>query len=1194
MNNTTNNNLRIGFGLSVLLLVISSALSYICIQKLLDSARLVRHTNEVRFTLESVISSLKDAETGQRGFLLTGQDEFLEPYQGAYKKALNNLDSAIGLTVDNPLQQTNGGILRETLIKRGTRLQAMIDRKRAGQPIDFSDMKVGKVYMDSVRAQINRMLAEEGRLLQVRTRTQQQFALFTPILIIIAALLAVMVSLFFYRRILKDIKERVRLQKALEDKDIEMTGRIDLIRSIAEKIAHGDYDTRINDKQKDTLGSLSLALNRMAESLSFSFHKLSDNEWLQSGMARMNEKMVGEKDLNLLSYQIVEYVTAYTGSHVGALYLLDKDTLSLTSGYSLLESTRREIPVGQGIVGQALLNGNEILLEDVDPDYVTVSHATGHIKPRAVIAFPVFNEGTAIGVLELAAIKPYSERELAFLKSVSLNIGAAITSAINHKKLQELLEETQAQAEELQAQHSELENMNAELEAHTQKLQTSEEELKVQQEELQQSNFELEQRNRIISERNAEIQKKAEELEQSTRYKSEFMANMSHELRTPLNSILLLSRYLSENNEQNLIEDQKESARVIFNSGSGLLDLIDELLDLSKIEAGKMDVDYALVPVSELVYSLDSLFRPIAREKQIGLKVENTLEEQASIETDRMKLEQILKNLLSNALKFTAAGHVLLKIMYDQENPGQLLFIVEDTGVGIPADKLGIVFEAFTQADGSTKRKYGGTGLGLSISRQLARLMGGEVTVSSEPGKGSVFTLSLPLSRPPAGVRNEALLLPELPGARPQESIAEVKEKKSRHLAPVIPDEIADDRSTLQPGDRSILIIEDDTAFAGALLQFTRRQQYKGLVAVRGDQGLQMAREYKPQAILLDIQLPVMDGWEVMDGLKSDPETRHIPVHIMSSLEAKRESRMHGAVDFINKPVALEQMKQMFGKLEEALSRSPQKVLIVEENTKHAQALSLFLESYQVSSSIQHSINGSIQMLRDQQVDCVILDMGIPDRSAYDMLESVKSTAGMEDVPIIIFTGKNLSPAEESRIRQYADSIVVKTAHSYKRILDEVALFLHLVEEKKQDDRKTGRSIDTMGQILRGKTVLIADDDVRNIFSLTKALEKHQIHVITATDGAEALLQLEEHPETDIVLMDMMMPQMDGYESTTKIRQHPVFKHIPVIAVTAKAMLGDREKCIAAGASDYISKPVDIDQLISLLRVWLYDKQGNA
>lgn len=1182
-----NNNLRIGFGFSILLLIISSAVSYICTRNLLSSATWIKHSHEVKFTLENVISSLKDAETGQRGFLLTGKEEYLEPYNGSYESALKNMDKVLGLTADNTLQQEQGKILKNSLIKRVNRMQLLIDKKRAGLAVDYKDMSLGKIYMDSVRLQINRMTTEENRLLALRTDKQQTFAFFTPIIIVIAALLAILLSLIFYVRIVRDIRERAKLQQELQQKDIETTWRITAIQDIAAMISGGDYTVRIHDKQKDMLGELSVSLDSMAASLAFSFGKLLDNEWLQRGIAGLNEQMVGEKDLFLLTAQIIGFTTTYTGSHVGALYLLEKETLILSGGYALPENTAKEIPAGQGIVGQALLTGTEILLEDIDPDYVTVSHATGHIRPKAVIAFPVFHEGDAIGVLELAAIKPYTERDLVFIKTIMQNIGSAINSAVNHKKLKELLEETQAQSEELQAQHGELENMNAELEAHTQKLQTSEEELKVQQEELRQNNDELEERNRIINERNLEIVKKADELEQSTRYKSEFMANMSHELRTPLNSILLLSRYLSENNEANLTEDQMESAKVIYNSGNGLLNLIDELLDLSKIEAGKMELDYAPISVPDLLSGINSLFQPVAREKQITLRIENTADLN-HLESDRMKLEQILKNLLSNALKFTAEGYVALTVSTADKDGTILRFEVEDTGMGIAGDQLAMVFEAFTQADGSTKRKYGGTGLGLSISRELAKLLGGEIEVTSQQGKGSTFILTIPAIKPELPIKK----IPVTEMSLVQETNRYEESKGRRYVTDRIPEDIEDDRDQLLPGDKIILIIEDDTVFAKALLAFTRKQHYKCLVAVRGDQGLHMVRQYKPLAILLDIQLPVMDGWEVMEELKSNRETRHIPVHVMSSLEVKRESRMHGAVDFINKPVATEQMKVIFEKLEAALHKSPKRVLIVEENAKHAQALSHFLEDYNVSASVQHTVAGSIHTLKNESVDCVILDMGIPDKNAYETLEIVKSTPGMEDLPIIIFTGKNLSHAEESRIKQYADSIVVKTAHSYQRILDEVGLFLHLIEENTNRPARTPGN----GQIndsLSGKTVLVADDDVRNIFSLTKSLEKHQVKVITATDGAEALARLEEHPETDIILMDMMMPQMDGYESTAKIRQHPGFKHIPVIAVTAKAMLGDREKCIAAGASDYISKPVDMDQLISLLRVWLYDKQGN-
>ncbi len=1184
MASKTNNNLRIGFGVSIFLLVVSSIISFICIQNLLKSATWVRQSNEIKLTLKSILASLKDAEIGQHAYLLTDRKEFLTPYYGAKESTINGLNKALDLTSENDAQYRNIEQLSALANKRMSQIEEVIARKSQGQSVTYDDMAVGKISMDSVRGLVDKVIKEEDNILRVRTKTMDRLAMLTPAVIIFAALLAVIISLIFYLRLIKDIAERTKLQEELLQKDKDITHRISMIQDIAEKISSGDYSIRINDKQKDSLGSVALSLDKMAESLSSSFTKLTDNEWLQSGVAKLNEKMVGEKDLPALTYQVIEFIAVYSGSHVGAIYLRDKDQLVLNSGYALRENTQKKIPVGQGIVGQALLSQSEILLEEVDPDYVTVSHATGQVKARSVIAFPIFNENEAIGVLELAAIKPFTQRDISFFKTIGPNIGTAIQSAINHRKLQELLEETQAQSEELQAQHSELENINAELEAHAQRLQTSEEELRVQQEELRQSNAELEERNQIINERNLEIQKKAEELEQSTKYKSEFMANMSHELRTPLNSILLLSRYLSDNSELNMNEDQKESARVIYNSGNGLLELIDELLDLSKIEAGKMEVDYSHVAVSEILSDIHGVFQPIAKEKNITLRIENHLKDHPTLYTDQMKLEQILKNLLSNALKFTSEGYVALTLSPSPYNPSLIQFAVEDTGIGIANDKLEMVFDAFMQADGSTRRKYGGTGLGLSISRELARLLGGEITVTSDPGKGSIFTLLLPAS--PAEENMSAITRP----AVKENLVPEIKGKKSRFLSPVIPDEIEDDRGQLKPGDKTILIIEDDTVFAKALLQFARKQQYKGIVAVRGDQGIQMAMTYKPTAILLDIQLPIMDGWEVMDELKSNSETRHIPVHIMSSYEVKKESKLHGAVDFINKPVAMDHMKQMFRKLEEALTKSPKRVLIIEENTKHAEALSLFLQTNQVAATVKHSVSESAHTLQHEEIDCVILDMGIPGKNAYDTLEIIKTTPGIEDIPIIIFTGKSLSQTEEQRIKQYADSIVVKTAHSYQRILDEVALFLHLIEEDKQKTTKPRTGFRNQNEVLKGKTVLIADDDVRNIFSLTKSLEKHHVNVITATDGVDALMQLHQHPQIDIVLMDMMMPQMDGYESTMKIRQNPDFKNIPVIAVTAKAMLGDREKCIAAGASDYISKPVDIDQLLSLLRVWLYDK----
>lgn len=1177
MKSNTNRNLKIGFGLSILLLIFSSLIAYVCIDRLLENSALVRQTNQTTRSLEQVVSSIQEAETAQRGYLITDNVLYLQPYTAACQRSHQLLDEVIVQIKNNPVQLEAAQKLKAALSLRIERMNVLIDAKEKTGSFDEKDMETGRAYMEDIRTLANQMITEANGQLQTQTEIRDRFARYTPGVIVLAALLAILIAVVFYIRIVRDMAERSMLHNAMKEQDRQTKQRLSIIREIAAQISAGDYSIRINDDEKDTLGSLAGSLNRMAESLSLSFERLANNEWLQSGVADLNEKMVGDKQIETICQDIITFLAEYTGSHTGAVYLVNDDRLTLQSGYALQTDKATDIASGQGIVGQSLRDKKAIVLTDIEAHSVIVSHATGSIKPAGVIAFPIFNEREVIGVIELAALQPFSQQSLAFFSVAASNIGTAIFGAQSRKKLQELLEETQSQAEELQAQHDELESLNIELEAHAQKLQASEEELKAQQEELQQYNLDLEERNRMIRERNAEILAKAKELEQSSQYKTEFMANMSHELRTPLNSILLLSRYLAENSEQNLTEDQTESARVIYNSGNGLLQLIDELLDLSKIEAGKMDVDYTPVSVADVLNNMESTFMPVAQDKGLKLQIANDLPDGFLIDTDRMKLEQILKNLLSNGLKFTSKGHVSLSVGKSDQDPALLAFTVEDTGPGIPSDKRSLIFEAFTQGDGSTKRKYGGTGLGLSISRQLARLLGGEIYVDSNPGEGSTFTFTVPIARPQHQKQEQET--PEQPLSPP-----------SPYLAPVVPEPLPDDRDRIDPEDKVILIVEDDTSFARELLRFTRNQHYKGVVAVRGDEALGLAIQYHPQAILLDIKLPIKDGWQVMEELKSNPTTRHIPVHVMSSLEAKKESRAHGAADFFSKPLAIKHMQEMFKKLETIWAEGTKKVLIVEENAKHAEALAYFLQSHQISSSVRHSIDESVNSLLNNEAECVILDMGIPTKNPYDLLETIKQNPGLEEVPIIVFTGRNPSPTEEMRIKQYADSIVVKTAYSYQRIIDEVAIFLHLVETQQEDITQTGKLQLSAQDVLHGKTVLIADDDIRNIFSLTKTLEKLGMQVVSAIDGQEALQKLEEHPETNVVIMDMMMPHLDGYESTAKIRSDGRFSHLPIIAVTAKAMMGDREKCIAAGASDYISKPVDIDQLISLLRVWLYDE----
>ena len=1185
-------NLQIGFGLSLLILIITSVASYSSISNLLDGSKWVDHTDSVIIKLDNTLSVLRDAESGPRGFLLTGDTTYLLSYNTATDRINILLDSIQEMTSDNPAQQRHIEELRPVIFKPIVLIGQIIDQKRTNNIYSLEDFQKTRDYMRDVRQILQRMEMEERGLMVDRVARVSKYSGYTPVLIVIAALLSILITLFFYWRVHNDFLERAALYAELQQKDADISRRIDIISGIADKISEGDYRTRVSEEQSDSLGVLSGSLNKMAESLEYSFGLLSDKEWLQTGIARLNEVMVGETDMPTLVNNVIEFVAEYTGSKVGALYLLDTigDNLTLKGQYALRPGLgRKTIRIGEGIVGQAAIKGKKMQLKDIEAGDWVVSFASGEVRPRSTIAMPFFHERKVKGVIELGSLEEYTHRDQEFFNSISDNIGTAVHSIETRAKLQELLEETQAQTEELQSQHSELESLNLELEVQAEKLQVSEEELRVQQEELMQTNQELEERSRSLEEknqliliRNLDIQKKAEELTLTTKYKSEFMANMSHELRTPLNSILLLSRLLSENSGHNLSGDQIEYARVIQNSGQGLLQLIDEILDLSRIESGKLPLEHTIVPVAEIVDDMRMLFDPIARDKNLALNFATQEGTPVQLETDKMRLEQILKNLLANAFKFTSKGSVTLVVGPSATQPNFVEFTVIDTGIGIPADKHQLIFEAFQQADGSTRRKYGGTGLGLSISRELVKLLGGEISLASQPGEGSQFKVVIPqFKMEPAAVAATAQLVKESPlSGGHHGAVLTLTE---------IPAEIPDDRNNLAPGDKILLIVEDDTLFAGSLLEFSRRKGYKGIVAVSGDAAIRMAKRYHPMGIMLDIQLPVKNGWEVMDELKKDPQTRQIPVHIISSFEAKNESIQKGAVDFLSKSLAFENMDNVFERIEYFLNRSAKKVLIVEDNPRHARALAYFLGAHDVNMEIAGTIAVSTTLLEREDVHGVILSREAG-KEELETLEMIRKNPNLADIPIIVFTGMNISKAEEARLRQYADSIVVKTAHSYQRVLDEVSLFLHVVGEAR--DKENGQSYSKLGaleEVLKNKTVLIADDDVRNIFSLTKALEQHKMKVFTAMDGKEALSIAEDNP-VDIVLMDMMMPEMDGYEAITRIRKNPRLRHLPILAVTAKAMAGDREKCIEAGASDYISKPVDIDQLLSLLRIWLYEK----
>ncbi|MFC0777494.1 response regulator [Flavobacterium sp. HJSW_4] len=1187
MNGNFKRNLLISSLVSLFVLTISSVASFVSIKSLLSSNFWVNHTQDVIYNLNEGSSIITEAQTSMRGYLLTGDEQFVERFNDAERRSNNYFEKLDELTSDNPSQTK---LLEELRVKRSgffKYLNNQIVKKRLSKETLIFNLNEGRNMMNEMRAIIKKVENTEQKLLDERNSNSERYGNYSLALIVVAFFIAFLISIVFLIRILKDYNERTLLQQELIKKDKETADRLQVIGGIATQISKGNYDVQIDDRKADTLGALGSSIHEMKDSLKTSFELLSQKEWLQSGVAALNDRMLGEKTMQKLSKDVIEFLCQYTNSSAGVLYVVDGEEMTISGGYSYIPSKNRErIRKGEGLIGQAIVSGKMLELKALSPDDIQINYALGEIKPTHIVALPLMDFKVE-GAIELASIYGFSVLQLEFLNLVANNIGIALKATQNRKRVLELLEETKSQAEELQIQHSELEAINAELEAQTEKLQASEEELRVQQEELEQTNEELSERSVLLEEKNTEIQKKSEALELTTRYKSEFLANMSHELRTPLNSILLLSRLLSENNNQTMNNEEIEFAKVIQSSGNSLLGLIDEILDLSKIEAGKMDLEFLDVSTKEITDTLYNLFHIVAKEKNINFEI-IAKEAPIVIKTDKMRLEQILKNLISNAIKFTEKGTVSLEIKVSDDNDKIICFIVKDTGIGIPLEKQPLIFEAFQQADGSTKRKYGGTGLGLSISRELAKLLRGEIVLHSKVNEGSSFTLCLPV----LGIAVNKISVNRIEEEEVFEEVIENGDNKPKYISDVVPAEIEDDRDSIEEGDKVILIVEDDISFAKSLLAFTQKKGYKGVVAVRGDYALNFALIYKPIGILLDIELPIKSGWEVLEELKNNSQTKHISVHIMSSHKLKQESLLKGAVDFLDKPVAFDKIPEVFMRIEHIINKESQKVLIIEDNPKHAKALAYFLETYDINSEIKSEVSAGLSALGKQEVDCVILDMGIPDKQAYEILDGVKKSPGLENLPVIVFTGKSLSIKEELKIRKYADSIIVKTAHSYQRMLDEVSLFLHLVEEKKEGNntKENHKKLNSLNNILFEKKVLIVDDDVRNIYSLSKALEAFKMTVITAFDGKEAIKILEENTDTDVVLLDMMMPNMDGYETAEKIRSNPKFLNLAVIAVTAKAMTGDREKCIKAGASDYITKPVDVDQLLSLLRVWLYDK----
>ncbi|HUP90132.1 MAG TPA: response regulator, partial [Longimicrobiales bacterium] len=786
------------------------------------------------------------------------------------------------------------------------------------------------------------------------------------------------------------------------------------------------------------------------------------------------------------------------------------------------------------------------------------------------------------------------------------------------KKSQALTQELQSQSAELQSQQEELRRTNAELEAQARTLKASEEQLKDQQEELQQVNEELEEKasllaeqNRKVEEKNREVERarteleeKAEQLALSSKYKSEFLANMSHELRTPLNSLLILAKELYTNSEGNLTSKQVQFAETIHSSGTDLLSLINDVLDLSKVEAGKMEVHATDVGMTEIQEYVERTFVPVAQDKNLEFVVNIEDDSPQQIHTDSKRLQQVLKNLIANALKFTEKGQVGLRIskstLRHYNNPELekseivVAFHVWDTGIGIAKDKQRLIFEAFQQADASTTRKFGGTGLGLSISREIARLLGGEIRVESESGAGSTFTLYLPVHFEPApddydGADVTPMSQPTRPMSMPSRLRAPASQPLVKPSSEPIPNPLDDDREHIEPGDKVVLVIEDDRAFANILMDLARDKGFKVLASLDGENALRLVSAYQPDAVTLDLDLDGVDGWSVLDRLKSHPETRHIPVHIVSGMGRRHEGLSAGALSYIEKPVSKETLEKGFDQISEYIDRSVRNLLIVEDDEAQRMSISELIGDDDVSITAVGSAQEALVALKEGHFDCMVLDLGLRDMSGFTLLETIKTDPTLQELPVIIYTGKDLTREEDTQLRRYAETIIVKDARSPERLLDETALFLHRVESKlPAAKRKMLEQVHSEDTVFVGKKVMVVDDDVRNIFALTAVLENHGMEVVFAENGRAALDTLQQHQDVHMILMDVMMPEMDGYETTQAIREMTQFAQLPIIALTAKAMKGDREKSIAAGASDYITKPVDSDQLLSLMRVWLY------
>jgi CheY-like chemotaxis protein/signal transduction histidine kinase/HAMP domain-containing protein len=973
----------------------------------------------------------------------------------------------------------------------------------------------------------------------------------------------------------KDLTGNVNLLAA------NLTSQVRAIAEVATAVTKGDLTRSIQVDARGEVAELKDNINTMIGNLRLTTDVNTEQDWLKTNLARFTNMLQGQRDLATVGRLMLSELTPLVNAHRGVIYQVeneDSPQLRLLAAHASDggHPHRQVLQFGEGLVGQCATDKRQRLVADIPQDAVPVSSALLRVLPRNLVVLPVLFENQVKAVIELASLSSFTASQMTFLDQLTDSIGIVLNSIEATMQTEGLLKQSQQLAGELQAQQRELQQTNEQLEQKAQ--------------QLAERNVEVERKNQEIEQARRALEEKATELALTSKYKSEFLANMSHELRTPLNSILILGQQLTENPDGNLSGKQVEFARTIHGAGTDLLNLISDILDLSKIESGTVTVDAEEILTSNLLETVGRPFRHEADNRQLSFNIDVDPNLARSIVTDSKRLQQVLKNLLSNAFKFTAEGGVRMKVAaavggWSADHPilnsasAVIAFEVSDSGIGIPPEKQKLIFEAFQQADAGTSRKYGGTGLGLAISRELANLLGGEIHLRSATGKGSTFTLYLPLKYAGPTVTPRIQAGPVYTSAPALQ--AAVQERVNEPLP--------DDRLNLEPGDTILLIVEDDPHYARVLIDLARDKGFKVLIASHGAEALELAKQYQPAAVSLDVFLPDMLGWTVLSQLKHNPLTRHIPVQIITLDEDRQHALARGAFSFVNKPTTTEGVSAALAQIKEYAKPRRKRLLIVEDNAAEQLSIRALLDHDDIEIVTTDTGSAALSVLRENPCDCVVLDLRLPDMSGFEVLEQIRNDEELSTVPVVVFTGRELSAEEDAELHTMARSIVVKGVESPERLLDETSLFLHrVITELPAEKQRMLEKLNSSDEDLIGRTVLLVDDDARNIFALSSVLERRGMKVLTATTGSEAVALVETSPEIAIVLMDIMMPQMDGYQTIGAIRRDPSLSRLPIIALTAKAMKGDREKCLEAGASDYLAKPVNTEQLLLAIRMWLH------